>query len=754
MVVSSFLASFYFICGAVLFFVAITILRYSTRDVIGWATALVLFFSGIGPLLGAMGVILKSNLHEGAFLFRSLIDSFDYIWEFFFPSLVLFALVYPVEHRLWKYIRKFSIILFAPHLFHLILVIFLIDRINPADVFSFLQNISFLPDTLGSYVGKAAGFLGVLTGMFFKVHTRLFSVVNISYAAFSMVLIGRSRHLELAPRAKRQTWFVITGLGICVVTYSLARVIPVFWGNGAGAEFSVAFINASLIIGGGTIAYVIVRYRFLDIKLIARKGIFLGGVTAVLVAVYLIIVKQLTSYIRGFSDISIDVLEIGLIVIFLIIFQPILVRIEEWVENISLGEGKNPRKRIKALSNELLSIVDIDSMKRVINEVLSDLFEATRPEIILRDGIHSIVREEHFETMEKIFDGGGEPIGKFDFIEAMGFERPKRGMFMRHSEKNVAVIVDNLPSGIKWLASFEVIVPVMRSGGCSALLLLGEHEQRGYYSVEEIALLSMLASQIAAALTRVELLEEVVEKRVMEEELSIARNIQQNLLPSHAPDLERYEASAVSIPSKQVGGDYFDYITREGLFAFAVADVAGKGVPASLLMASLQASLRSMRDRIEYPERIVSSLNEVMCDITADDKFATFFYGCVNIHKNKLLYSNAGHFFPVILRVGGEIEELDYSGLILGVKPEFEYKSMKLNFKPGDTLVVTTDGVLEAENKDGEFYGEKRLHRFLSELEGGSAEGIKDAIIRDVEDFSVHDRARDDMTILVLKRNR
>ena len=405
MVASSFLASFYFICGAVLFFVAITILRYSARDIVGWATALVLLFSGTGPLLGAMSVILKSNLHEGAFLFRSLIDSFNYTWEFFFPSLLLFALVYPVKHRLWKYFKKFVIILFIPHFFHLILIIFLINRINPANSFSFLQKISFLPDTLSSYAERIASILGVLTGMFFKAHTKFFSIVNISYAAVAMIMLGRSRRFELTPRIKRQTWFIIAGLGLCVVTYSLARVIPVLWGGGAEAEISAAFINAALVMGGGTIAYIIVRYRFLDIKLIARKGIFLGGVTAILVAAYLIIVKKLTSYISGFSDVSVNVLEIGLIVMFIIIFQPLMVRFEEWVENISLGEGKSPRERIKALSNDLLSIVDAESMKTAINEVLSDIFEATRPDIILNDRIRTILNEDNLEKMERFFLG-------------------------------------------------------------------------------------------------------------------------------------------------------------------------------------------------------------------------------------------------------------------------------------------------------------------------------------------------------------
>lgn len=750
--ISSFLASLYFICGAVIFFTAITILRYSSRDIVGWATVLVLLFAGTGPLLGALGVVLRSNLQEGRFLFRSLIDSFDYTWEFFFPSLVLFALVYPVRHTAWRYIRKISFLLFVPHFFHLILVIFLLDKVNPDDIFSFLRNISFLPDTLKYYADQAAGFMGVMMGILFKAHTRLFSIVNISYAAFSMVLLVRSSRKEIAPRARRQTAFVLGGLGICVAAYSLGRFVPIFFGADESSELTVAFVNASLVVGGGTIAYAIVRYRFLDIKIIARRGIFFTGITTIIAALYLITIKRLISYISGFSDLSIEIIETGLVVIFIVIYLTLMSRIEEWIEKMSAREGKNPRERIQTLSNELLSIVDLESMKNTISGILSDLFEATSPEIVMRDEIHSMLEGEYSDRMKRFFAENGEPIGRLDFIEAMGFDRPRGKAFLRPTEREIESAVNRLPPGIKWLASYELIVPVVRDDYCAALLLLGVHEQRGRYSIQEIAMLSMLASQIAASLSRIELLEEVVEKRVIEEELNIARSIQLNLLPSCAPVIDRYEASGVSVPSKQVGGDYFDYIQAEGLFAFAVADVAGKGVPASLLMASLQASLRSLKDKIEDPVTVVSSLNQVMFEITSVDKFATLFYGCVNLKKNKLIYSNAGHFFPVVIRAGGWIEELDYSGLILGVQEEFEYESLTLKIEPGDVLVVTTDGVIEAENDKGDFYGEGRLHRFLLGQGGKSADQIKEALVKDVESFASARKVRDDMTILILKR--
>jgi sigma-B regulation protein RsbU (phosphoserine phosphatase) len=128
------------------------------------------------------------------------------------------------------------------------------------------------------------------------------------------------------------------------------------------------------------------------------------------------------------------------------------------------------------------------------------------------------------------------------------------------------------------------------------------------------------------------------------------------------------------------------------------------------------------------------------------------FYGCVNIKKNEIVYSNAGHFFPVVLREDGTVEELDYSGLILGVAPGFQYEGRKTKLAPGDSIVITTDGVTEAENNSGELYGEERLHPFLATVREYSAERIKNAIVEEVNRFSYPKGANDDLTIVVIKR--
>ncbi len=754
MATSSFLASFYFVNGAIIFFLGVMILRYSSRDIVGWATALVLFFAGIGPVLGAIGVILEQNLEHGTYLFENLVENFDYTWEFFFPSLVLFALVYPKQHAIWRYIRPYVFVLYFPHVFHLILVLFLLDKVTPENTFNFLMHTGISSSTIQSSVTSLAKFLNVLAELLFKAHRTFFSLVNISYASFSVLLLANSLKLDISPRVIRQLKTVILGLGLCTFIYALGRMVPFFFNMEFNPNTVTAFVNAALILGGGSIAIAIVRYQFLDIRLIARKGIFYGATVAIFSTIYLLTIRQILEFFFRFTGTRFEFLETGLIILFIIVFQPVMGRIEEWIERILVREEKSVRVHLRDLSNELLSAVEIEEMKRKINISLAKILRTGEVETVFCDEIFAIKDEDPYALeVIKIMIKYGEPISRLDFMEALGFLNIRNRTFLRPGRKMIREAVENMPGIVRRFARYEMIVPVIHEGRCVAVLLLGEREETNRYSMEEQALLSMLASQIAASLARIDLLEQIVEKKVMEEELNIARNIQINLLPSAPPVLDDYEAAGMSVSSKQVGGDYYDFIRSGSNLAFAVADVSGKGVPASILMASLQASLRSLMDRMDDPVAVMSRLNDVMCDLTSPDKFATMFYGCLDLESHEISYSNAGHFFPVVLRENGTVEELDYSGLILGVSPGFPYESRKVKLNPGDAIIVTTDGVTEAENNKGELYGEERLHPFLSTVRGCSPDRIKDAIIEEVDRFSHPRGASDDLTIVVIRRN-
>ena len=751
MATSTLLASFYFICGAAIIFLAVLIMRFSSKDVSTWATALVMLFAGIGPILGAIGVIIQRNLPEGTYLFENLVESFDYTWEFFFPALLLMAFVYPKRYPIWKYLRRFAFILFLPHVFHLLMVIFLVNRVNPARLFNWIADIPVPSSALATYTNSLSKSLNIFAELLFKAHNQMFSLVNVMYAVLAMILLGISIRAGLTPRQRRQTQIMLAGLGIAILTYSFARVIPYFMTTSIDRAVAAALVNASLIIGGGSIAYVILKYQLLDVRLIARKGMFYAVTAAVFALFYLIIIKQFTRFILTYTGTELEFIETLLIVLFIIAFQPVLARLEEWTERALMRE-QSPRVRLQNLSNELLTVVDAESMKERMKEVLSEVFQTDDLEVIFRDEILDLKDEDiYVEKVLELLEDVAEPIGRLDFMEALGFMRVRRGIF-RPGRKFIREAVDILPGIVKDMASHELIVPVIHDENCVGVILLGDKRDGGRYSMQQQAMMSMLSNQVASSLSRMELLEQVVEKKVMEEELNIARTIQLNLLPSSPPELDNYEASALSVSSKQVGGDYYDFIKNGRYLAFTVADVSGKGVPASLLMASLQASLRSLMDRMTDPVEVIGRLNDVMCDITSSDKFATMFYGCVDLERNEVAYSNAGHFFPVVIREGGTVDVLDYSGLILGVTPGFPYETRKTKFKRGDMIVVTTDGVTEAENRAGELYGEERLHPFLAGMHGSSADEVRDAIVSEVERFSHPIGANDDLTILVVKR--
>lgn len=750
---SSFLASFYLVCGIIIFFLAVMIVRQSSKSAESWFTALVLLFASFGPILGAVSYLLQVRPREGTVLFKNLVASFDYVWEFFFPSLVLFALVYPRRHRWWPWVRKISWMLFLPHVFHLVLVIALMDRVNPSRLFQGLGQIDVPFAATKALLERSAEFLNVSFALLFKAHQEMFSLVDVAYAAFAMLLLVGAVRSDVSPRIRRQVSVLVLGLGLCMATFLFARLAPALTNSESAQDISTAFINAALIIGGGSIAFAIVRYQLLDMRLIARRGILYVAAAAVFASIYLLIIKEITSLFARFSGGDVEILETGFIILFIIAFQPVLGRLEEWSERFLVREQHNPRARIGALSAELLTMIDVDAMKERISAVLGDVFETKEARLILAsEAAGEIGEAADVRTVFNTLAGIGEPVTRSDLLEALGFLSARKNLRRSRRRKYADEVAATLPAGMRRFASCDLLVPITHDSGCVAAILLGSRPQQDRYNAEERALLSMLAAQVAASLHNIELLKEVVEKRVMEEELNIARSIQLKLLPSDPPELDRFEVAALSVSSKQVGGDYYDFLRRGPYLAVAVADVSGKGFPASLLMATLQASLRSNLDRMERPVELVGKLNDMMCEATTEDKFATLFYGCLDMERNLLMYTNAGHVFPTYIGSGGRVETLGYSGLILGVLPGFGYEHHQRSLEPGDMLVVVSDGVTEATDDAGEFYGEERLSALLASLHGRCASDVRDEIIGSVKAFSGPKGAGDDVTILVLRR--
>src|SRR6476469_9429744 len=183
----------------------------------------------------------------------------------------------------------------------------------------------------------------------------------------------------------------------------------------------------------------------------------------------------------------------------------------------------------------------------------------------------------------------------------------------------------------------------------------------------------------------------------LEKQVSMAAEVQQRMIPQQMPDAPGLAVSAVYVPAYTLGGDFYDFIELpDNNLGMVIADVSGKGVPASLIMASVRAALRAQVDNVYYLYEVMRRVNLMLCRDTKDTEFVTLFYGVFNASNRRLTYCNAGHAPPILLRADGTITQLASDNMVLGINPDEAYKQSFIDLKSGDTLLIYTDGVTDA----------------------------------------------------------
>lgn len=316
---------------------------------------------------------------------------------------------------------------------------------------------------------------------------------------------------------------------------------------------------------------------------------------------------------------------------------------------------------------------------------------------------------------------------------------------------------DDLSSFIPELALQrpECLVPALgRSNDLLALIVLGAKLSEEPYSQEDRQLLGSVASQAGLALESISLAEKMAERmeadRRAEQEMQIARAVQSKLLPQQAPGLATLDYAGACIQARAVGGDYYDFLDLgSGRVGFVLADIAGKGISGALLMANLQASLRSLSAAAHrnLPE-FLCSVNRLFFKNTETSHYATMFFGLYDDSARRLEYANCGHNPPLLLRDGGKVERLEATAMVLGLFEQWDCRVAEVSLNPGDTLAIYTDGITEAANGDQEEFGEERLISVLRMNEGLAASALLQKVLKSVQEFSPGEQG-DDLTLIV-----
>jgi len=310
--------------------------------------------------------------------------------------------------------------------------------------------------------------------------------------------------------------------------------------------------------------------------------------------------------------------------------------------------------------------------------------------------------------------------------------------------------------GLKWDDSIKSIlcVPlVVKSELVGVITTYNKKDEQGFTEADQ-RLLAIIAGQSAQIVENARLYEEEKAFATMQEQVKMAAQIQNDLLPSSSPNIAGYDIAGRTIPAQMVGGDYFDFISiSDTRWAICLGDVTGKGLPASLLMANLQATLRA-QSLLDAPvdESIMRS-NRAIYQSTDPEKFATLFYGVLDVDTHKISFCNAGHENPMLFCDGGKIERLETGGMALGVLDDFPYRAGDCTISAGGTLVIFSDGIPDATNEFDHPFGEERLIELINDNRTASSAELIDRIIDAVNAHEKDTPQLDDLTLVVVKRD-
>lgn len=304
-------------------------------------------------------------------------------------------------------------------------------------------------------------------------------------------------------------------------------------------------------------------------------------------------------------------------------------------------------------------------------------------------------------------------------------------------------------------AGVKITVPLVSQGELIGLLNLGPRLSEQEYSSDDKRLLNTLATQAAPALRVAQLARqqqlEARERERMEQEMRVARVIQQTLLPKKIPQRKGWHLAAHWQPARAVSGDFYDFFDYpDGKLGIVTGDVTDKGVPAALVMATTRSILRSAAEGLESPGQLLSKANDLLCEDIPHNMFVTCLFLLVDLEKGEIVFANAGHNLPHKHTPTG-VEELRATGMPLGLLPGMLYEENQAVLKPGESLLLFSDGLVEGHNPEGEMFGFKRLKTIMEQNPGGSS--LIQLLVDKLAEFTGPEwEQEDDVTFVVLER--
>lgn len=732
----------YLLAGGFLVFLAITITRDNFANRLNRITGAMLFFAGLGPVVMALGEFALQGGEDASF-YNSALYNLRHLWEFFFPCLLLFSLAYPVDRLRDLGRSRWRYLIFLPPALHVLVVLFAPQILNTLGSLTLDPGESSLLSIIARPLDQLTAWLSLAIGAIRTYQATVFGLINLVYIGSALYFIESGARLVRNPSIRIQTRWVLWGARLGLGLFVLALGGHWFLPHLVGKELQALLMVLGLLFGATLFVLATIRHQFLDVQMVFRQSFVTTVTSAILVGTYILLVVEVRDILAPVFGNRADMVSYGLIIVMLLLFQPISNWLDDTIKTMFIRSRADHRNVLERFSRQVISVFDPTRLRNTIEETLKTT--------LLVDQVYFCMYDDQLE----------------EYALLPSDDYPRRYVIDREDLMLRGINLLQTPTFYDSLAEYRHgsdLAAVLEGRGVRMILPLKDAEHllgflaltrkaAGYrFSSEDMSLLGVLSNQMVTALTNARLYVESLERLRLQEEINMARQIQLDLLPSRPPNLQCGRIFSTSTPSRIVGGDFYDFLPMpDGRLGMVIADASGKGMPAALLIAQMQAIIRNEVSNGNPISSMLKRANQQITEATSAEKYVTLFYAELDPHSRQLRYANAGHNWPILVRANGTVEQLKVGGPIIGAFPFMEYESASLSLKEGDVLFMFTDGLSEAMDSEEREYGEDRIVKIVHNYRHLSPDDLVRRVLADVHAYDPTDPPRDDTTIVALK---
>ena len=594
----------------------------------------------------------------------------------------------------------------------------------------------------------------------------LFALGSLLCGLVSLVL---NNLFPVSSEARRKTQVMVWGTVAAILPVVLISIPTITSGNPPKLPLSVFLVIGLLAcLMPLSFAYAVVKHRVLEIpvllKISARYLLVRRGFAVFLISLFSLANALFTlSYLHFFpsGDVGFAIaMGVSFGALLLWLSAPVVRQATKRIDRAFFRSDYDARQVLENLARNIRKVTRREQLATLLERELNQALHVRSMAIYLEGSDSRLILQNEVQPGMKSVLSSDIPVLQELTRRAEPFEIVPAQQGDRHPPPLISPFIFGSIRP-------ECLVPMMGNDGhLAGLVALGARLSEQPYSGEDKRLLASVASQAELALESIQRGEEIAERieadRRLVQEMEFARQVQARLFPQHLPALQTLEYAGACSQARQVGGDYYDFLeSHSGRLALVLADVAGKGVSGALIMANLQANLRSQyATALEDPQRLLSSVNRLFFENTSENSYATLFFADYEDSNRKLRFVNCGHLPALVLRTGHAsddqsrspcaVERLEPTSTVLGLFEQWECSVGEVRLFPGDLLVLYTDGVTEATNPDGQEFGESRLIDALRAHVHDAPASLVDVIVRAVQQFGDGEQA-DDITLVVAR---